>query len=302
MPLFQGTQQAYYEGADGQFNTADDLAVYGGYQFITIQDIINNFIISYVGQEKLITKIKRADVAFHAQRAIQELSYDTFKSIKSQEIEIPPSLLMVLPHDYVNYVKLTWTDNSGIEHIIYPAIKTSNPQQISQDGNLEYIFDNDGNLIDPLTSDTWTTFQNNNPDDSTSNSPDEDTQAVFVEGRRYGLNPENAQSNGVFYIDPRYGRIHFSSDMSGRTVTLKYISDGLATDAEMIVHKFAEEAMYKSIAYAILSTRSNVQEYIVARYKRERRAAIRTAKLRLSNLKAEELTQVMRNKSKQIKH
>ena len=91
MPLFQGTQQAYYEGADGQFNTADDLAVYGGYQFITIQDIINNFIISYVGQEKLITKIKRADVAFHAQRAIQELSYDTFKSIKSQEIEIPPS-------------------------------------------------------------------------------------------------------------------------------------------------------------------------------------------------------------------
>ena len=106
----------------------------------------------------------------------------------------------------------------------------------------------------------------------------------------------------MFYIDPRFGRIHFSSDLSGKTITLKYISDGLGTDAEMIVHKFAEEAMYKSIAHAILSTRSNVQEYVVQRYKKEKKAAIRTAKLRLSNLKVEELTQIMRNKSKQIKH
>ena len=70
----------------------------------------------------------------------------------------------------------------------------------------------------------------------------------------------------------------------------------------MIVHKFAEEAMYKYMAHAILSTRANVQEYIVNRFKRDKFAAIRTAKLRLSNLKLEELTQIMRGKSKQIKH
>ena len=116
MPLFTGTQESYYEGSDGSFNSADDLATYGNYQFISLKDIINNFIISSVGEDKLISKIKRTDVSFHAQRAIQELSYDTFKSTKSQEIELPPSLLMVLPHDYVNYVKLTWKDNSGIEH------------------------------------------------------------------------------------------------------------------------------------------------------------------------------------------
>ena len=70
----------------------------------------------------------------------------------------------------------------------------------------------------------------------------------------------------------------------------------------MQVHKFAEEAMYKSIAYAILSTSANVQEYIVRRFKKERFAAIRTAKLRLSNIKLEEISQVLRGKSKQIKH
>ena len=83
---------------------------------------------------------------------------------------------------------------------------------------------------------------------------------------------------------------------------LDYISDSLGTDSEMQVHKFAEEAMYKYIAHAVLSGKSNIPEYQVNRFKKEKFAAIRTAKLRLSNLKLEELTQVLRGKSKQIKH
>ena len=83
---------------------------------------------------------------------------------------------------------------------------------------------------------------------------------------------------------------------------LDYLSDSLGTDSEMKVHKFAEEAMYKCIAYAILSTRSNVQEYIVRRFQKDKFAAVRTAKLRLSNLKLEELAQTLRGKSKIIKH
>ena len=82
---------------------------------------------------------------------------------------------------------------------------------------------------------------------------------------------------------------------------LKYISDGLGTDGEMIVHKFAEEAMYKSIAYAILSTTVNGQA-LAPSFQRQKSTAIRNAKLRLSNLKIEELTQIMRGKSKFIKH
>jgi len=70
----------------------------------------------------------------------------------------------------------------------------------------------------------------------------------------------------------------------------------------MKVHKFAEEAMYKYIAYAILSTRANTQEYLVQRFKKERFAEIRKAKLRLSNIKLEEITQILRGKSKHIKH
>ena len=48
---------------------------------------------------KIISKIKRSDVAFFAQRAMQELSFDTFKSCKSQEITVPATLQMILPQD-----------------------------------------------------------------------------------------------------------------------------------------------------------------------------------------------------------
>ena len=101
------TQHAYYGGSS-----------FGTYQFTSLEHIINQFILAYVGEDKAISKIKRADVAFHAQRALQELSFDTFKSTKSQEIEVPATLQMVLPQDYVNYVKLTWADSAGIEHVL----------------------------------------------------------------------------------------------------------------------------------------------------------------------------------------
>ena len=69
----------------------------------------------------------------------------------------------------------------------------------------------------------------------------------------------------------------------------------------MKVHKLAEDAIYKYITYAIASARSNFPEYIINRFRKERRAAMRNAKIRLSNLKTSEIAQVMRGKSKQIK-
>jgi len=56
------------------------------------------------------------------------------------------------------------------------------------------------------------------------------------------------------------------------------------------------------IAYSILAGRSGVQEYVVRRYKKDKSAALRNAKIRLSNLKLNEFIQVMRGKSKWIKH
>ena len=116
MGLLDQTEQAYYSNSD-----------YGGYQFVSLDDIINQFIVGYVGDDKLVSKVKRTDVAFHAQRALAELSFDTFKSCKAQEITVPATLQMILPQDYVNYTKISWVDSAGIKHLLYPTSKTSNP-------------------------------------------------------------------------------------------------------------------------------------------------------------------------------
>lgn len=275
----------------------------GNYQYITVQQIVNNFIISYVGRDKIIPHVKRSDVLFHAQRAMQEFSYDILRSEKSQEIEIPPSLTMALPHDYVNYVKISWHGEDGIERLLYPARKTSNPTALLQDDNFGYVFDGDGNLTTASPSNTWQNYSDNTGSSGVDDRVDDaEVNYWYNHGRRYGMEPENSQDNGIFFIDHIAGRIHFSSNISGKTVTLKYISDGLSVDEDMVLHKFAEEAAYKWIAYGILSTRTNIPEYIIGRYKKERAATMRKAKLRLLNLKSEELTQIMRGKSKQIKH
>jgi hypothetical protein len=455
MGLLDGTtQNKYYSGSD-----------HGNYQFTSLENIINQFMIAYVGEEKIISKAKRSDVAFHAQRALAELSFDTLKSIKAQEITVPTTLKMILPQDYVNYTKVSWVDSAGIKHPLYPTSKTSNPSNPIQDANGDFqilaegtftlndnkivldkeysniqcgmivrsthvpastaiitgwttdgtyttielgsfapqtfpqiasvidfdsqetgVFDiiienangdliqsenssytaasltpsslddyitvsatdatnievgmivatstnafipqntfvtavNDTkitisnptqapppsafhvNFISPLSdSDTWNNYKSPNVSETNNNDDYDDDTYWPMMGGRYGLDPQHAQANGSFYIDNILGKIHFSSNISGKTVILDYISDSLGTNAEMQVHKFAEEAMYKSIAYAILSTRINTQEYIVKRYKKEKFAETRKAKLRLSNIKLEELTQILRGKSKQIKH
>jgi hypothetical protein len=155
--------------------------------------------------------------------------------------------------------------------------------------------------VNPGVSSTFSDYRSHTSSTNTQDDYEDDTYWPNM-GERYGLDPARSQVNGSFYIDDRQGKINFSSNISGKTVILDYISDSLGTDGEMQVHKLAEEAMYKWITYGVLSTKANIPEYIVQRAKKEKFAATRQAKLRLSNIKLEEITQVLRGKSKQIKH
>jgi len=292
MGLITETNAEYYTGNN-----------YGSYIYISLDDIINNFIVAYVGAGKLIPSAKRTDIMFHAKRGLQEFSYDTLKVIKSQELTIPPSLSIIIPQDYVNYVKCSWVDGAGAKHIIYPTRVTSNPTELPiQDNTGEPTQDQAGaNLLSEqsLTEEAW-----KNRSLTTDFQPD-DYRYPFNEGligQRYGLQPEEAQVNGMFTINERTGTFSFSSDLAGKLIILEYISDGLAVDLDMKLPKMAEEAMYMHIAYSILAGRSGIPEYIVNRFKRDRSSALRNAKIRLSNIKIEEIAQVFRNKSKWIKH
>ena len=288
-----GNQQSYYGSTD-----------LGQYQFIKLINIIENFMYVHVGENKIISKVNKIDVQFHAIRAIQELSYDVLKSFKSQEIEVPNTLTMALPHDYVNYRKIARVGSDGLERVLYPTRHTSNPFAVTQiaDGSYQFNSDTLNTIQEQTPSDTLTKFQDVTPVNyqlyDINYSSDIE---ISTEGRRYGLEPEHAQINGSFYIDNLRGKIHFGAALSGETIVLHYVSDSMGNAEEMVVHKFCEEACYKHIMYGILYSRSNIPEYIVQRFKKEKFAETRKAKIRLSNIKIEEFTQIVKGMGKQIK-
>jgi hypothetical protein len=280
---------------------------YNSYSYVSLDDIINNFIVAYVGKDKLIPDVKRTDVMFHAKRGLQEFSYDTLKSVKTQEVTIPTGLSVIIPQDYVNYVQLSWIDNSGVKRIIYPTDLTVRPTDTPlQDNTPEGvpIQDNyeENTQGTSLTNERWDSPATENQLISDYDSDFYDYRGIGLLGERYGLETSLAQRNGWFVIDERKGKFSFSSNLVGQLITIEYISDGLAYDKDTRIPKFAEQALYMHIAHAILSTRMNIPEYVVQRFKRDRRAALRNAKIRLSNIKLNDFIQIMRGQAKWIKH
>ena len=312
LKLLSGGKYGQTEAEKAYGDTVEDN--YGSYEYIKLTDAIDNFMVGYVGDGKLIQNAKKSDVLFFAKRSLQEFSYDTLKSIHSQELNIPASLSVILPQDYVNYVRVSWIDQLGVKRIIYPANNlTIAPFETPlQDQVGVPTQDNFGENIEgtSLTVERWKKANDNLINGQLANNIDEavDFQNAYGFegswnwGRQYGLDPQTSQTNGWFNMDEREGKMSFSSNLAGRLIVLEYISDGLAYDADTKVPKLAEDALYASILHYIISTRSGQQEYLVQRLQKDRRAKLRNAKIRLSNIKLDEIVQVMRGKSKWIKH
>lgn len=301
----------YYGNKDAYGDIVEEN--YGGYAYVKVSDLVTNFLVAYVGAGKLIEKVKRTDIIFHVKRALQEFSYDTLQSVHSQEATIPDNLSIPLPQDYVNYVKMSWIDAIGVKHIIYPTTLTSNPYSLlPQDWQSVPIQDNfEDNLeSSSITEERWAKANDRlltgNIDASGVNSgvypgPFYAYGYEGFWGQRYGLDPETTQKNGWFTMNYREGKVSFSSNLRDQLIIFEYISDGLAYDIDSQVPKLAEDAVYAYVNHAVLASKKNTPEYIVRRYRDEKSAKLRNAKIRLSNVKLDEIVQVMRNKSKWIK-
>jgi len=301
-----------YGNQDAFGQTVEDN--YGGYEYLTLEDVCNNFMVGYVGDGKILQSAKKSDVLFFAKRSLQEFSYDTLKSIHSQELTIPSSLNIVLPQDYVNYVSVCYIDHLGVKRPIYPAnnLTTSTYENPIQDTAGIPIQDNFASNVEgtSITEERWKKANDvlinqgifDNLDDYAYWANYYGFDNTLAYGQLYGTEPQYAQINGWFNPNYREGKMSFSSNLVNKLIVLEYISDGLAYDIDSKVPKLAEDALYASIMYNIVSTRANQSEGMVQRLKRDRSAKLRNAKIRLSNIKLHEIVQVMRGKSKWIKH
>lgn len=364
---------------------------HGSYQYQTLDELVNTFMVIYVGENKIIPKADRNDVYFFGRRALQEMNYDVLRSKKTWEFELDNRMYIPMPHDFVGYTNVFRVDSKGIKLPLYPTKDTQNPfrpkpkladnkfeertkeyydkiggeypnhiddwwetaheagpatrtteevftgeYELDEKGREDrespimqeivtinhdqvytgvvadntddeaglhstgYNLDSNGDPVLDYTSSTLSAFASSQSNtDQDYDNKDETYQRAY--GQRYGLDPVRSQNNGSYYFDYANGRLYFGPSLIGETLVLDYITDGLADGGDALIHKFAEEAWYKHVAYGIVSTGSNYNPATIQMLKKERFAETRKAKLRLSNLKLQEIEQVMRGKSKWIK-
>lgn len=288
------TDYQYYRN---EGNTPED-ANWGNYQYITMEEVINDFLLVYVGDDKIINKVDRNEVVFYAKRALQELHYDALKEVRGFEFEVPAGLKFALPIDFVSETKIGLVGPSGEAHPIMPNRHLRIPTAVLQDNSTDklILFDNNG---DALTGTSATEY---NYKKSTSQSNYE-AASPKDPGQRFGLDGTTANSNGTYVINKKEGYIFFSSDLAHKDVVIEYISDGMHDlgDSEIKVHKLAEEYLYNALQARILKSKFGVQEYIVRRVEKQASASLRNTKIRLNSIKAHELTQVLRGRDKWIK-
>lgn len=305
------TERGYYAKFEARpDDIPDDFGSLGYYQRSSVQDIIDNFVIAYVGDDKILSKVPDYEISFWAQRGIQEFSYDVLHAEKSIEIELGDSLQFPLPQDYVNYVKISLITSDGIKNPIFPVKGAINPQAITQDSDYKYMYDGDGALLASTNSIAIEKFQTKSKDltsaqDYYNNNYNQDNFSYF--NKRYGSNPESMRTGGGFYIDNDRGIIFFDGSFAnsdGNLIVLEYISDGLSEGSNLdkvYVPKLAEDALYSFILYNLCKLRP-ASAQLAPLYKKEAAAKLRNAKIRLTNYRSEEIAQVLRGKSKWIKH
>ena len=294
----------HYRGNNGDF---------GYYQRTNLQTMIDNFMVAYIGNDKFLKAIPRYEVAFHMQRCIQEFNYDIFHSTTSKEFELGPTLQLQMPSDYVNYVKIKRVTRDGRELELIPAPRTTAPQAVVQDQNYEPITDSTGDIIEADESETVKRWRDNTQINETIqrdyyyenyDGDFHDNYYTFY-GRRYGLTPSDATTNGTFIIDNVGGLIYFDSLMEqGDLIILTYITDGLQDGDDLsnvLVPKLAEDAVYANVLYNLTKLRPSAGPSINL-FKKEAKAKMANAKIRLMDLRPAELKNVLRNKSKWIKH
>ena len=303
------TDEKYYTNG----NVAPKNLNWGSYQYVSLKDVVNNFQLRYAGDDKLVSNATRYNMLFHAKRGIQEINYDALKNIKILELAVTDDLKFVLPHDYVNYVRISLYKDG----VLFPLIEnfqTNFSSAYLQDQNAEILFDLSGNALSPENSTLdLQRIKGTKPSLYLNNGhPYHNKQGYccdgewyfgFSVGGQYGLNTSLANQNPNFRIDKVGGVINFSSEMGGQLVVLEYVSDGMENgdDDQIVINKLAEDYLYAYIRWAILENKFGVQEYIINRARKEKTAKLRNAKIRLSNLHPGRLLMPLRARAKWIK-
>jgi len=278
--------QVYYENDEN----------WGNYQFVGIEDIVNNFIQNYTGDSSILGYVPRSKVIYQAKQGIKQFTFEALHQVKVVELELGEANDIILPPNYVNYVRISWVDKNTGQ--IHPMSENRHfPLGIAylQDNAADILFDNDGEILEGSTA-----IEAIN--DSLPSRPIEDYQNFPINGygcyggyTRYGISPiwnldTSKNFNGTFTINNQ--RIHFGSDSHERIILLEYVSDGLdVLEADMKISKMCEIALYSFIHRQLSLSSIRVPNYEKLNIKKAYDTEYRNARVKMLGIKPQEFIQ-----------
>lgn len=260
--------QIYYE----------DQSKHGEYVYVTLEEMVRNFIANYTGDGKIIRIPRRSQIIYQFKQGIKEFTINALKEVKAIELELGDTLDIILPHDYVSWHRISYVNpETGELMILSQNTQSVQASSYLQDHEAEILFDDEGYVLEGTSY-----FASLND---------------RVTHRKFISNPCNHSSNfqldttknanGSFTIDTRLGKIHFSSDNASRIIMLEYVSDGLeySNESDIKVSKLSETALYNFVNYNLIVNMSDVPMYEKKNAEKKWVAEFKNAKIKLMDIR-----------------
>lgn len=266
----------------------EDSSKWGNYQYVPLEQVINDYMAN-LDDDDYTANVPRHKVLFNALRGLRELYFDVLQEVKAVELELGDTLNVVLPPDYVNYVRISWVDDQGMLHPMTANKQSNMAQSYLQDHAYNLLFDATGCILKGSGT---------RPDTVSTTDQNEIKRYGISSGYNPNTNLSKYHKNGSFRVDKSNGIIQFDSTAKSKNIVLEYISDGLyttcgETEEDIRVHKFAEQAIIDFIYYNLIKQRRNVPANEKQRARKEYYNSRRIAGRRINTLRKEELIQAM---------
>lgn len=279
----------------------NDPSKFGNYQYVTLKDIINNYMMSK-DPDDYSAHTPRFKVLYQAMRGMRELYFDVLQEIRAIQLELSPNLTVILPPDFINYTRISWINEEGLLIPMAEDRRMPISQDYLQDNNYNLLFDSDGCVL-------IGNRQKPMDDYVVEDSVEEGADLGMVYSFNFEPNRDLSKdfSKGRYRINKSEGVIQFGSSVEGKEIVLEYVSDGLYTgcegvpEEELKIHKFAEAALINFISYELIKNRRNVPANEKQRARKEFYNSRRITKMRMNALRKSELSQIFKGASQWIK-
>jgi len=275
--------QIYYE----------DETQHGSYVYVTLEEMVLNFIANYTGDGYLLVNPSRSRIIYQFKQGIKKFSMNALREVKAVELELGDTLDIILPPDYVNYARISYVNpETGDLMVLSENTKSPIATAYLQDHNADVLFDDNGFVLQGTTffAGLNDKVKQRNVMGSSSNETEFQLDTT-----------KNA--NGTFTIDTRAGKIHFSSDNGSRVIMLEYITDGLeySNESDIKVSKMAEEALYNFVNYELVRNIFGVTMYEKNEAKKMWFASYQNFKIAQMNVKISDVMLFLNAKRKWIR-